>query len=64
MRRDTEPGGPPVWFADSSKNTFVLKTVLYAVQTILGDSVVVSPCLLHLSLSLESLRLDLGLSLL
>jgi hypothetical protein len=41
--RDTFPGGPPAFFADVAQGTFVVKNVIYVMQTLLGDGVVVSP---------------------
>ncbi|KAJ7708688.1 hypothetical protein B0H17DRAFT_1030505 [Mycena rosella] len=42
--RDTYPGGPPAWFANVSDPSFVFKNAIYAVQTALGDGVVIYRC--------------------
>ncbi|KAG2140169.1 hypothetical protein DEU56DRAFT_911872 [Suillus clintonianus] len=42
--RDTFPGGPAVFFADVSQETFVVKNVIITLQTLLGDGVVIYRC--------------------
>ena len=42
-QRNTFPGGPPAFFADVTQPTFVMKNIVYTLQTLLGDGVVVSP---------------------
>ncbi|KAG1721670.1 hypothetical protein EDB19DRAFT_1646309 [Suillus lakei] len=42
--RDTFPGGPAVYFQDISQPMFVTKTVIYALQTMLGDGVLIYRC--------------------
>jgi len=44
--RDTFPGGPVAFFGDVTQGTFVIKNAIYALQTLLGDGVVVGsdPC--------------------
>ena len=39
----TLPGGPEQFFRDVSQTTFVIKSCLYNVQTMILDGVVVSP---------------------
>jgi len=39
--RDTFPGGPLGFFQDISQPTFVTKNLIYALQTMIGDGVVV-----------------------
>lgn len=39
--RDTFPGGPLAFFEDVAQKTFVIKNGIYALQTLLGDGVVV-----------------------
>lgn len=63
--RNTFPGGPVVFFADLSQYTFTIKNVLYILQTLVADGVVVSPyfymqlkCLwAHRSCSVEDLSM-------
>lgn len=40
--RDTFPGGSIGYFSDASQWTFVYKNLVFSVQTLLGDGVVVS----------------------
>ncbi|KAJ8586836.1 hypothetical protein M405DRAFT_771087 [Rhizopogon salebrosus TDB-379] len=42
--RDTFPGGPPAFFPDVAQGTFVIKNVIYVVQTLLGNGVVIYRC--------------------
>ncbi|KAG1757413.1 hypothetical protein EDB19DRAFT_36257 [Suillus lakei] len=42
--RDTFPGGPTAFFADVSQVTFVVKSTIYTLQTLLGDGVVIYRC--------------------
>ncbi|KAG1742641.1 uncharacterized protein EDB91DRAFT_1127236 [Suillus paluster] len=42
--RDTYPGGPAAFFTDESQPTFVVKNLLYVLQTLLGDIVVIYRC--------------------
>ncbi|KAG1859835.1 hypothetical protein F4604DRAFT_1930571 [Suillus subluteus] len=42
--RDTFPGGPEAFFADRSQKTFIAKNVIYTLQTLLGDGVVIYRC--------------------
>ncbi|KAG0695029.1 hypothetical protein DFH29DRAFT_859067 [Suillus ampliporus] len=42
--RDTFPGGPPAFFADVAQNTFVNKNLIYTLQTMLGDGIVIYRC--------------------
>jgi hypothetical protein len=42
--RNTYPGGPAAFFADISQDTYVIKHVLYILQTLLADGVVVCSC--------------------
>lgn len=42
--RDTFPGGPVGFFEDISQPTFVTKNLIYALQTMLGDGVVIYRC--------------------
>ncbi|KAG1724550.1 hypothetical protein EDB19DRAFT_1949649 [Suillus lakei] len=42
--RDTSPGGPVAFFQDISQNTYVIKNVIWALQTLLGDGVVIYRC--------------------
>ncbi|KAJ7882842.1 hypothetical protein B0H13DRAFT_1890693 [Mycena leptocephala] len=39
--RDTYPGGPPAWFANSNDPSFVFKNAVYGFQTVVGDGVAV-----------------------
>jgi hypothetical protein len=39
--RDTFPGGPANFFANFLQKTFIAKNVIYTLQTLLGDGVVV-----------------------
>jgi hypothetical protein len=41
VQRNTFPGGPAAFFADVSQTTFVAKNVIYTLQTLLGDGIVV-----------------------
>ena len=40
--RDAFPGGPIAFLSDVSQWTFVAKNYLYAIQSLIGDSVIVS----------------------
>ncbi|KAJ7063525.1 hypothetical protein C8F01DRAFT_1133354 [Mycena amicta] len=42
--RDTFPGGPAAWFGNPSDPSFVFKNAVYAIQTALGDGVVIYRC--------------------
>ncbi|KAG2132950.1 hypothetical protein DEU56DRAFT_421937 [Suillus clintonianus] len=42
--RDTFPGGPVVFFQDISQKTYVTQNAIYALQTLLGDGVVIYRC--------------------
>ncbi|KAG2122953.1 uncharacterized protein EDB93DRAFT_1244343 [Suillus bovinus] len=42
--RDTFPGGPVAFFADPSQYTFTIGNVLYGLQTLLGDGVLIYRC--------------------
>ncbi|KAI9461350.1 hypothetical protein HD554DRAFT_2292026 [Boletus coccyginus] len=42
--RDTFPGGPVAFFGDVTQNTFVIKNAIYALQTLVGDGVVIYRC--------------------
>ncbi|KAG0706686.1 hypothetical protein DFH29DRAFT_137655 [Suillus ampliporus] len=42
--RDSFPGGPAAFFTDVSQTTFVIKYLLYILQTLLGDAVVIYRC--------------------
>ncbi|EGN94584.1 hypothetical protein SERLA73DRAFT_188561 [Serpula lacrymans var. lacrymans S7.3] len=42
--RDTFPGGPNGFFADVAQWSFVYKNVIYTLQTLLGDGVVIYRC--------------------
>ncbi|KAI9461345.1 hypothetical protein HD554DRAFT_2176309 [Boletus coccyginus] len=42
--RDTFPGGPVAFFGDVTQNTFIIKNVIYALQTLVGDAVVIYRC--------------------
>ncbi|KAG1812894.1 uncharacterized protein BJ212DRAFT_1276239 [Suillus subaureus] len=42
--RDTFPGGPVAFFQDISQPTFVTKNLIYALQTMIGDGVVIYRC--------------------
>ncbi|KAJ7708731.1 hypothetical protein B0H17DRAFT_971287 [Mycena rosella] len=42
--RDTYPGGPPAWFANTSDPSFIFKNAVYSFQTALGDGVVIYRC--------------------
>ena len=41
MYRGTFHGGPVAFFEDVSQNTFVVKSIIYTFQTLLGDGVMV-----------------------
>lgn len=41
LYRDTYPGGPIAFLSDVSQWTFVSKNFVYAIQTLIGDSVIV-----------------------
>ncbi|KAG1783396.1 hypothetical protein EV702DRAFT_257704 [Suillus placidus] len=43
-RRTTFPGGPDAFFADVSQEIFIAKNVIYTLQTLLGDGVVIYRC--------------------
>lgn len=45
--RDIFPGGPVAFFQDISQPTFVTKNLIYALQTMIGDGVVVCFILIH-----------------
>ncbi|KAG1820606.1 hypothetical protein EV424DRAFT_886852 [Suillus variegatus] len=42
--RDTFPGGPAAFFADVTQITFVVKNIIYSLQTMLGDGMVIYRC--------------------
>ncbi|KAG2344935.1 hypothetical protein BDR05DRAFT_164024 [Suillus weaverae] len=42
--RDSFPGGPVAFFTDVSQPTFVVNNVIYTLQTLLGDGVVIYRC--------------------
>ncbi|KAG1742638.1 uncharacterized protein EDB91DRAFT_1051674 [Suillus paluster] len=42
--RDTFPGGPVAFFGDLSQQTFVIKNLIYTLQTLLGDVVAIYRC--------------------
>ncbi|KAG1896574.1 uncharacterized protein F5891DRAFT_1192923 [Suillus fuscotomentosus] len=42
--RNTFPGGPSAFFADVSQITFVVKNIIYNLQTMLGDGIVIYRC--------------------
>ncbi|KAG2037503.1 hypothetical protein BDR03DRAFT_999833 [Suillus americanus] len=42
--RDTWPGGPEMFFADFLQETFIAKNVIWTMQTLLGDGVVIYRC--------------------
>ncbi|KAG2338939.1 hypothetical protein BDR05DRAFT_892576 [Suillus weaverae] len=42
--RDTYQGGPAAYFADVSQKTYVIKTSIYVLQTLLGDAVAIYRC--------------------
>ncbi|KAG2130168.1 uncharacterized protein EDB93DRAFT_1264221 [Suillus bovinus] len=42
--RNTYPGGPVAFFADISQETYVIKDVIYVLQTLLADGVVIYRC--------------------
>ncbi|KAG1725762.1 hypothetical protein EDB19DRAFT_1643854 [Suillus lakei] len=42
--RDTFPGGPAAFFADVAQETFVVKTAIITMHTLLGDAVVIYRC--------------------
>jgi hypothetical protein len=42
--RDTFPGGPAAFFADISQITFVVKNIIYTMQTMVGDGMVIYRC--------------------
>ena len=42
MQRNSFPGGPAAFFADVTQSTFISKSSIYTLQTLLGDGVVVS----------------------
>lgn len=44
MYRDTFPGGPQAFFADVTQVTFVIKNIIYTMQTMLGDGMVIYRC--------------------
>lgn len=43
--RDTFPGGPSAFFADVTQVTYVTKGLIFILQTLLGDIVVVGSIL-------------------
>ena len=43
LYRDTYPGGPICFFSDVSQWSFVYKNLIYTLQTLVGDGVVVRP---------------------
>ncbi|KAG1728063.1 uncharacterized protein EDB91DRAFT_1022189, partial [Suillus paluster] len=44
QQRDTFPGGPVAFFADVAQWSFVYKNLLYTLQTLVGDGVVIYRC--------------------
>ncbi|KAJ7474108.1 hypothetical protein FB451DRAFT_1558338 [Mycena latifolia] len=44
VHRDDFPGGPAAWFENISDPSFVFKNVLYGIQTLIGDGVVIYRC--------------------
>lgn len=36
---------PDVWFDDKASATFILKLIVYGLQTMAGDGILVSPCI-------------------
>ncbi|KAG2104364.1 uncharacterized protein F5147DRAFT_638384 [Suillus discolor] len=42
--RNTFPGGPEAFFADVAQITFLIKSILYTSQTMLGDGIVIYRC--------------------
>ncbi|KAG1847097.1 hypothetical protein C8R48DRAFT_615912 [Suillus tomentosus] len=42
--RNTFPGGPAAFFADVAQITFVVKNIIYNLQTMLGDGIVIYRC--------------------
>ncbi|KAJ6475694.1 hypothetical protein C8R47DRAFT_1052392 [Mycena vitilis] len=44
VSRDTYPGGPAAWFANERDPSFLFKHAAYAIQTALGDGVVIYRC--------------------
>ncbi|KAG0705568.1 hypothetical protein DFH29DRAFT_905986 [Suillus ampliporus] len=44
QQRDTFPGGPVAFFADVAQWSFVCKNLLYTLQTLVGDAVVIYRC--------------------
>ncbi|KAG1831965.1 hypothetical protein DFJ58DRAFT_242761 [Suillus subalutaceus] len=42
--RDAYPGGPETFFANFRQETFIAKNVIYTLQTLLGDGVVIYRC--------------------
>ncbi|KIK48550.1 hypothetical protein CY34DRAFT_71598 [Suillus luteus UH-Slu-Lm8-n1] len=42
--RNTYPGGPVAFFADTSQKTYIIKQALYILQTLLADGVVIYRC--------------------
>jgi hypothetical protein len=46
--RDTFPGGPAAFFADVAQVTYVTKDLIFILQTLLGDAVVVRSTARHL----------------
>jgi hypothetical protein len=44
IQRNSFPGGPVAFFADVTQSTFISKSAVFTLQTLLGDGVVVSKC--------------------
>ncbi|KAJ7134566.1 hypothetical protein C8R44DRAFT_770837 [Mycena epipterygia] len=44
LEHDKFPGGPAAWFGDVTDPSFILKNVLYGLQTLIGDGVVIYRC--------------------
>jgi hypothetical protein len=42
--RNTFPGGPAAFFADITQVTFVVKNIIYTMQTMIGDGIVIYRC--------------------
>lgn len=42
--RNTFPGGPAAFFADLTQQTFIINNILYVLQTLLADGVVIYRC--------------------
>lgn len=64
LQRDSYLGGPTAFFSNAADWTFVVKNILFIVQTLLGDGVVVdtrAPSYLLLPLTLTNNILDISL---